>query len=72
MIKMVKPENKKFKVNGQMVAIGELTLEQARKAKKYAHSMSNGFGWNDDARMQNYWISVENYVDARIRVLEAC
>ena len=69
---MVKPENKKFKVNGQMVAIGELTLEQARKAKKYAHSMSNGFGWNDDARMQNYWISVENYVDARIRVLEAC
>ena len=69
---MVKPENKKFKVNGQMVAIGELTLEQARKAKKYAHSMSNGFGWNDDARMQNYWISVENYVDARIRALEAC
>lgn len=69
---MVKPENKKFKINGQMVAIGELTLEQAHKAKKHAHAMSNGFGWNDDARMQNYWISVEGYVDARIRALEAC
>lgn len=69
---MVKPENKKFKFNGQMLSIKELTLKQAKKAKKYAHAMSNGFGWNDDARMQNYWISVENYVDARIRALKVC
>lgn len=54
-----------------MLAISELTLEQARKANKYAHAMSNGFGFNDDARMQNYWIAVEEYVDARIRNLES-
>lgn len=71
-MKMVKPENKKFKFNGQMLSIKELTPKQAQKAKKYAHAMSNGFGWNDDARMQNYWISVENYVDARIRALKVC
>ncbi len=71
-MKMVKPENKKFKFNGQMLSIKELTLKQAQKAKKYAHSMSNGYGWNDDVKMQNYWTSVENCVDARIRALEAC
>ena len=68
---ITKPQNRTFKVNGKMLAISELTLEQARKAKKYAHAMSNGFGFNDDARMQNYWTAVEEYVDARIRNLES-
>lgn len=68
---MTKPQNRKFKVNGKMLAISELTLEQARKAKKYAHAMFNGYCYNDDMRMQNYWIAVEEYVDARIRNLES-
>ena len=68
---MVKPQNKKFKFNGTELCIDEMNIEQARKAKNYAHKVANGYGFNDDARMQNYWIGVENYIDARIRVLEA-
>lgn len=68
---IVKPQNKKFKFNGTELRIDEMNIEQARKAKKYAHAVANGYGLNDDARNQNYWIGVENYIDARIRVLEA-
>lgn len=68
---MVKPQNRKFKFNGTEIRIDEMNIEQARKAKKYAHAVANGYGFNDDVRMQNYWIGVENYIDARIRVLEA-
>lgn len=68
---IVKPQNRKFKFNGTEIRIDEMNIEQARKAKKYAHAVANGYGFNDDARMQNYWIGVENYIDARIRVLEA-
>ena len=68
---MVKPQNKKFKFNGTEIRIDEMNIEQARKAKNYAHKVANGYGLNDDARKQNYWIGVENYIDARIRVLEA-
>ena len=67
---MVKPQNRKFKFNGTELRIDEMNIEQARKAKKYAHAVANGYGFNDDARMQNYWISVENHIDERIAKLE--
>lgn len=67
---MVKPQNKKFKFNGTELRIDEMNIEQARKAKKYAHAVANGYGFNDDARMQNYWIGVENHIDERIAKLE--
>ena len=67
-----KPENYVFRFGLEKVALKDLDIAQAHKAKEYAHAMANGFGWNDDARMQNYWIGVENCVDARIRALEAC
>ncbi len=70
-MRMAKPENRKFKFDGKMLLIKDLTLEQARKAKAYAHACANGYGWSDDARMQNYWISVELHVDAHIRKLES-
>lgn len=66
-----KPENQVFKFGLEKVPLKELDLYQAKKAKDYAHAMANGYGFNDDARMQNYWIGVENCVDARIRELEA-
>jgi hypothetical protein len=67
---IVKPQNKKFKFNGTEIRIDEMNIEQARKAKKHAHAVANGYGFNDDARMQNYWIGVENHIDERIAKLE--
>lgn len=67
---MEKPQNRKFKFNGKELRIDEMNIEQARKAKKYAHAVANGYGLNDDARKQNYWIGVENHIDERIAKLE--
>lgn len=65
-----KPENHVFHFGLEKVALKDLDIAQAHKAKEYAHAMANGYGLNDDARMQNYWIGVENWVDARIAQLE--
>ena len=65
-----KPENQVFRFGLEKIALKDLDLSQAHKAKEYAHAMANGYGLNDDARMQNYWIGVENCVDARIAQLE--
>lgn len=65
-----RPEDQVFRFGLEKVALKDLDLGQARKAKEYAHAMANGYGLNDDARMQNYWIGVENCVDIRIAKLE--
>ena len=65
-----KPENQVFRFGLEKVALKDLDIAQAHKANEYAHAMANGYGLNDDARMQNYWIRVENCVDAKICELE--
>lgn len=65
-----KPENQVFHFGLEKVPLKDLDIAQAHKAKEYAHAMANGYGLNDDARMQNYWIGVENCVDAKICELE--